>query len=223
MRAAMAQDKLRTVYNQVAKRYDFQHGFLTAKSDQRGRELLVAKAVQSGDCILDCGAGTGSTSLLAAQKMGPEGRLVLFDLSEGMLAVAKEKLAQTQVPDRIEFKVGDMLQLPFEDNGFDVVLSTYSLCPVVDPALGARELYRVTKPGGHIGVAHSAEPSSAWLKWLSDRVEDVVWQLPFVSLGCRSVSVLPTFEKLGCAITFQKQIGVPLWPFWVFVVQKPAL
>ncbi len=222
MREAMEKSKLGSVYDRVANRYDFQHGFLTAKSDQRGRRLLVEKAVSSGDQVLDCGAGTGITGLMAAEKVGPDGKVVLFDMSEGMLAVAKEKVVRANLQDRIEFEVGDMLDLPFEDDRFDVVLSTYSLCPVFDPAKGAAELYRVTKPGGRIGIAHSTEPQSRWMKWLSDRVEGVVWHIPSISLGCRSVSVLPTLERLGGQTTFQKHIGVPLWPFSVFVFKKSS-
>lgn len=64
-------------------------------------------------------------------------KVVLFDMSAGMRAVAKEKTAQEKMQARVAFKAGDMLSLPFEDNSFDVVLSTYSLCPVCDPAKAA--------------------------------------------------------------------------------------
>lgn len=222
MRDALDKIKLKSIYNHVAERYDFQHAFFTAKSDQRGRELLVNKAVTTGDSVLDCGAGTGSTGLLAAQKVGEAGKVVLFDLSEGMLAVAKEKAAQKQLQEWVEFKTGDMLGLPFEDNSFDVVLSTYSMCPVYNPAKAATELYWVTKPGGCIGIAHSTDPDTPFVKWLADGVESIVWHLPSISLGCRSVAVLPTLEQLGCKTTFKKHIGVPLWPFLVFVVEKPT-
>jgi SAM-dependent methyltransferase len=112
--------------------------------------------------------------------------------------------------------------LPFADNSFDVVLSTYSLCPLYDPEKGALELYRVTKPGGKVGAAHSSEPHNPILKFFADRVEDIAWRLPWLSMGCRSVMVLPALEKAGGRVIFSKQIGVPLWPFRVFVVEKPA-
>jgi len=222
MREALDQEKLKAIYDGVARRYDFQHSFLTAKSDQRGRTILVGKAVGPGDKVLDCGAGTGSTALLAAQKIGTSGNVVLLDMSDGMLTIARERVAQANLSDSVEFKSGDILELPFEDGSFDVVLSTYSTCPLHDPAKGAMELYRVVRPGGLIGVAHSTDPETPLVKWLADKVERAVWLIPSISLGCRSVSVLPTLEQAGCKVILKKRIGIPLWPFLVFVVEKPA-
>jgi ubiquinone/menaquinone biosynthesis C-methylase UbiE len=183
---------------------------------------LVDKAVGPGDKVLDCGAGTGSTALLAARKIGTSGTVVLLDMSDGMLTVARERVAQAGLNDGVEFKTGDMLDLPFEDGNFDVVLSTYSVCPLHDPIEGVMELYRVVRPGGRIGVAHSTDPKTPLVKWLAGKVEQAVWLIPSISLGCRSVSVLPTLEQAGCKIIFKEHIGIPLWPFLVFVVEKPA-
>ena len=222
MREALGKEKLKAVYDRVARRYDRQHSFLTARSDQRGRTILVDKAVSPGDKVLDCGGGTGSTALLAARKIGKSGEVVLLDMSKGMLAVARDKVAQAGLIDGVEFKIGDILDLPYEDSSFDAALSTYSMCPLHDPAKGAMELYRVVRPGGRIGVAHSADPETPLAKWLADKVESAVWLIPSISLGCRPVSVLPTLEQIGCRTVFKKHIGMPLWPFLVFVVEKPA-
>ena len=222
MRASLARETLLRVYARVASRYDAQHGLLTGWSDQRGRVLLVDHAVKAGDKVLDCGAGTGSTALLAAHKVGRSGQVALFDLSEEMLGVAREKAVAAGQEERVTFHVGDLLALPFADGAFDVVLSTYSLCPLYDPAEGARELYRVTRPGGRLGIAHSAEPDSRFVKAIAAQVERLIWLVPSISLGCRPVSVLPALMQLGARILFQRKIGVPLWPFQVFVVEKPA-
>jgi ubiquinone/menaquinone biosynthesis C-methylase UbiE len=221
MRAALGTAQLREIYGRIALRYDFQHGLITARSDQRGRRLLVAKTVREGDRVLDCGAGTGTTGLLAAEKTGRNGRVTLFDLSGDMLAVARAKAARSGLSDEVDFLIGDMARLPFGDGRFDAVLSTYSMCPLYDPEKGATELYRATRPGGKIGVAHSTEPENPVMRWLADRVEDFAWRFPWLSMGCRSVSVLPALERAGGRVLFVRRIGIPLWPFLVFVVEKP--
>jgi ubiquinone/menaquinone biosynthesis C-methylase UbiE len=222
MRNALGIEELKGIYARIARRYDFQHALITARADKRGRELLVEKAVSAGDKVLDCGSGTGTTGILAAKKAGPQGQVTLFDLSDAMLAVARHKVVEAQLQDRVAFRTGDLVHLPFDDGRFDVVLSTYSLCPVYDPAKGALELYRVTRPGGKVGVAHSSEPRNPVAKWLADRVEGWAWRFPWLSMGCRSVDVLPALRAAGAKVLFERRIGVPLWPFLVFVVEKPA-
>jgi len=222
MRSALNMEELKSIYGRLARRYDFQHALITARSDQRGRRLLVDKAVHEGDVVLDCGSGTGTTGIMAAKKAGANGKVTLFDLSDAMLAVARQKVIHEGLQARVTFQTGDTVHLPFADGTFDAVLSTYSLCPLYDPEKGALELYRVTKPGGRIGVAHSSEPRNPVVKWLADRVEDWAWHFPWLSMGCRSVSVLPALEHAGGRVIFSKHIGIPLWPFFVFVVEKPA-
>jgi ubiquinone/menaquinone biosynthesis C-methylase UbiE len=223
MRNALSVEELRGIYARIAKRYDLQHALITAAGDQRGRKLLVEKSVREGDNLLDCGSGTGTTGILAAKKVGTDGNVTLFDLSDAMLRVAQQKVVEAGLQNRVSFLTGDIVHLPFADDTFDVVLSTYSMCPLYDPEKGALELYRVTKPGGKIGVAHSTEPRNRTVKWLSDRVEDWAWHFPSLSMGCRSVDVLPTLETAGGKTLFSRYVGVPLWPFLVFIIDKPAI
>jgi demethylmenaquinone methyltransferase/2-methoxy-6-polyprenyl-1,4-benzoquinol methylase len=221
MRKGLSTEELKGIYGHIAKRYDFQHSLITFNADQRGRRILVENTVNEGDEVLDSGSGTGTTGIMAAKKVGQSGKATLFDLSEDMLSVAQEKVVRENLQERVAFQTGDMVNLPFDDNSFDVVLSTYSLCPLYDPVKGALELYRVTKPGGKLGVGHSTEPKNAIVKYLADRVEDIAWRFPWLSMGCRSVNVLPALENAGGKVLLSKHIGVPLWPFLVFVIKKP--
>ncbi|MFZ1908300.1 MAG: class I SAM-dependent methyltransferase [Burkholderiales bacterium] len=223
MRQALGIDRLTEVYARLAPRYDWQHRLVTFAADQRGRRMLVEQTVREGDRVLDAGAGTGATGLLAARRAGHSGVVTLFDLSDDMLDVARAKAAIEALDLRLEFRSGDMLQLPFKDASFDVVLSSYSLCPLYDPAKGALELYRVLRPGGKLGCAHSAEPENRAVKWLAEKVENIAWRFPWLSMGCRAVDVLPTLEAAGGRVVFLRHIGVPLWPFVVFVIEKPEI
>ena len=220
MRKGLGIAPLKFICSRIAGRYDLQHGLLTAKSDQRGRRMVVEKTVRAGDDVLDAGAGTGSAGLLAARKTGAGGSVTLFDLSDEMLGQARTKAAMDDVETRLVFETGDMCQLPFADDSFDAVISTYSLCPLYDPDQGALEMYRVVKPGGRIGIAHSAVPAKPLVRWLADGVEEIAWKIPSLSMGCRAVDVAPVLKKAGGHVILDMMIGVPLWPFRVLVVEK---
>lgn len=216
----LPKEKLKSVYNRVASWYDWQHAFFTANSDQTGRKLLLSKTVKEGDTVIDAGAGTGSTALMAAEVVGPDGLVTLYDLSKGMLEQARQKATRHDLADRLLFEQGDLLKLPHRDKKFDVALSTYSMCPVHEPSKAALELHRVVKPGGKIGIAHSTEPSNPIVKKLAKVAEKTVRKIPELSLGCRPVEVLPTLKNAGDEMIFAEKVGVPLWPFLVFVVEK---
>lgn len=220
MRNALNISTLKSVYRGVSGHYDFQHGLITAYSDQKGRELVVQKTVQPGDRILDAGGGTGSTALLAAQKAGPDGHVTVYDLSDDMLDVARQKAAKLGLSDRMDFQCGDLSEIPFAAETFDVVLSTYSLCPLIDPAKAALNMVRVLKKGGLFGAAHSAEAQGTVVHWLAENVENLAWKMHWLSMGCRAVSVLPQLKEAGYECIFETRIGVPVWPFEVFVIRK---
>ncbi len=221
MKEAIEHNYLKTIYNQASRRYDFYHALVTLKSDERGRKMVVQNSVEPGNRVLDAGSGTGSTALLAAERVGSEGKVILLDMRDGMLEIAKSKLEAVNMGDRIELKTGDILQLPFEDNSFDVVLSTYSTCPLYSPEKGALELYRVVKPGGKLGIAHSTEPKNSILRWIANKIENFLWRFPQLTLGCRAITILPALKCVGTRVLLEKSIGFPLWPFAVFIVQKP--
>ena len=222
VRKALSMEELKNLYRNIAGRYDFQHALITARSDQTGRKILVENSLSDGNDVLDCGAGTGTTGIMAAKKIGLNGRVTMFDLSESMLAMARKKVVKEGLQDRVTFKTGDIIHLPFNNDSFDVVLSSYSLCPLYDPERGALEMYRVTRPGGNIAVVHSTEPHNPIARWLSDQIENWAWHFPMLSMGCRSVNVLPVLIRAGGKIILSKNIGIPFWPFFVFIVKKTA-
>lgn len=223
MNTALNKDFLSQVYNRKSKSYDSYHGWVTFHSDQKGRELLVEHAVASGNTVLDAGGGTGSTALLAAKKVGMEGKVTILDLSQGMLDVARERATAQNLDKQLEFMKGDIDELPFQENTFDVVLSTYSACPLGDPAAGALELLRVVKPGGLLGMAHSVAPKGICAKAIGNSIESIAWRFPSISLGCRAVEILPSLLKKGVTVELDQRVGPAFMPFQVFIVRKKHL
>jgi len=222
MGTGLSTDAVRRIYDAAANRYELQHALITLNSDDRGRRMVVERGVHQGDRVLDAGGGTGLTGRLAALKAGPQGQVTVFDLSAGMLEEARAKAELAGLAGRMAFTVGDMLALPYPDASFDAVLSTYSLCPLYDPAQGALELYRVLKPGKLLAAAHSTVPPAGAVRRIADAFESVVSRLHWLSLACRPVEVLPALLEAGAELVSSERIGVPLWPFFVFVVRKPA-
>lgn len=211
---------LRRLYDRLSSRYDLQHALGTAGADGRGRRALVGAAVVDGDRVLDAGGGTGTTALLASEHAA--GSVIVLDQSRGMLARARHRADAEGKGRRMAFVVGDIQAPPFRPAAFDVVLSTYSMCPLVSPSEGAAALYRLIRPGGRLGVAHSTEPRGRVVRWAARHVEAWVWRWPGLSMGCRAVSVLPRLRELGAIVELDRYLGLPLWPFHVFVVRRPS-
>ena len=221
-RTALDPVRVKSLYDRKSKRYDAQHALVTLKTDDAGRSLVVEHGVRPGDRVLDAGGGTGSTAIRAAHKVGPTGHVVVLDLSRGILDQAERKATDAGVAHRMEFVEGDMLALPFAAESFDAVLSTYSACPLYDPAAGVLELYRVLRRGGRLAVAHSVAPANKLVRTLATAIESIVWRIPSLSMGCRPVVTLPALQQAGAELLVQKRFGVPLWPFVFYVVGKPT-
>ncbi len=106
-------------------------------------------ALRPGATALDVGTGTGLTLPLLLEAVGAEGRVVGVDRSPGMLAQARRHAP----PPRLELVEADAGALPFPDDAFDGVVSTYALTAVPDPAAAVAEALRVLRPGGRLVVA----------------------------------------------------------------------
>ncbi len=125
----------------------YEQDFVPALFGQWAPRLADAADVRPGDRFLDVGCGTGVVAREAALRVGPGGRVVGFDLNESMLAVAKRMRPE------IEWRQGDAIQLPFEDESFDAVVSQFMLMFVADRVGVIKEMWRVLAPGGRLVAA----------------------------------------------------------------------
>lgn len=111
--------------------------------------LVEVAAVESGDTVLDVACGSGNVAL-TAWHAGAD--VTGVDLVPGMLDLARENAAITGAED-IEWREGEIEQLPFDDDAFDVVLLCFGPEVARDGDAAVRELLRVTKPGGRVAFA----------------------------------------------------------------------
>src|SRR5215212_6771327 len=114
-----------------------------------GEELCEALDLRSGQSVLDVAAGNGNASLAAARRWCD---VTATDYVPALLERARERAGADRL--NIAFREADAETLPFPDKSFDVVVSTFGVMFTPDQERAARELVRVTKPGGKIGLAN---------------------------------------------------------------------
>lgn len=150
----------------LPRSYDRMGALLSFGQDPLWRRALVrAIDPQPDQRVLDVATGTGMVAVALARRCACE--VVGLDQSEAMLAAARERLlAEPQLAARVSLVRGEAEQLPFADAEFDALSFTYLLRYVDDRAATMRELARVLKPGGRIGMVEFGVPSSPPLRAL---------------------------------------------------------
>jgi ubiquinone/menaquinone biosynthesis C-methylase UbiE len=114
---------------------------------QRYLDLLD---IQTGNSVIDVGAGTGLTAVDMARRAGPSGRVVALDASAQLIAYAGASAQRAGVSDILECRTGRAKALPFPDGTFDRSFCRWLLLHTAGPDQVMRESLRVTRPGGRI-------------------------------------------------------------------------
>jgi demethylmenaquinone methyltransferase / 2-methoxy-6-polyprenyl-1,4-benzoquinol methylase len=154
------------LFSGLPDQYGRMGAVLSFGQDPRWRRALVAAIdPRPGQRVLDVASGTGLVAFELARRGGCE--VIGLDQSEEMLAGARTRLAELPaLAGRVTFVRGEAERMPYADGEFDALTFTYLLRYVDDPSLTMRELARVVKPGGRIGMVEFGVPSEPALRSL---------------------------------------------------------
>ncbi len=148
-----ATDASTEVYNIMSEEYDELKGYASDADLGLGCGLPTQFAkINQGDTVIDLGSGAGNDCFVARHETGPEGKVIGIDFTRDMIDKARinaEKLGLNNV----EFREGDIDDMPVNDNSADVIVSNCVLNLVPDKEKVIKEIYRTLKPGGHFSIS----------------------------------------------------------------------
>jgi SAM-dependent methyltransferase len=144
-----------------------------------GNPVALA-SLKENEVVLDLGSGAGFDCFLAANKVGPLGKVIGIDMTQEMVERAIENAKKNGISN-VEFRIGEIENLPVDDNSIDVVISNCVINLSDDKAKVFKEIYRVLKPGGRIAIS-----DMALLKKLPKKIHDNI----AAYVGCVSGAIL---------------------------------
>lgn len=179
-----------------------------------GNPTAIA-SLKEGETVLDLGSGPGFDCFLAAQKVGKKGKVIGIDMTPEMIKKAKEN-AEKGNYQNVEFRLGEIENLPVDDNSVDIIISNcvINLSPDKDKVF--KEAFRVLKPGGRIMVS-----DIVLLKALPDPVKESVE----AHIGCLAGAMMkPDYIKTIESVGFQKVeiMGETIFPI-EFMLNDPSV
>lgn len=158
--------QVEAMFDNIAPTYDKLNHRLSWDIDRGWRKQAIKQlAPYKPQTLLDIATGTGDFAILATQMLHPQ-RLIGADISEGMMTVGRQKVAELGLQDIISFDKEDCLALSYPDNTFDAVTAAFGIRNFADLDCGLKEMCRVLKPGGHLSIVELTTPPHFPMKQL---------------------------------------------------------
>jgi demethylmenaquinone methyltransferase / 2-methoxy-6-polyprenyl-1,4-benzoquinol methylase len=156
----MADHEVRGMFEATAATYDVQNGMLSLGIDRHWRKIFVERLrPRPGSVIGDMAVGTGEISLGVASRYR-DVRIVGVDFTPGMLRVARRKVRERGLEDRIELRQGDLRAIPLPDASLDAVTMSFGIRNIGERARVLSEICRVLRPGGFAQIMEMSIPTS---------------------------------------------------------------
>ena len=159
--------------------------------------------LKPGETVLDLGSGGGIDVLLSARRVGPAGKAYGLDMTDEMLALARENQRQAGVTN-VEFLKGEIENIPLPDNSVDVVISNCVINLSADKGRVLHEAFRVLRPGGRFAVSDVVVRDNVpedvrksmllWVGCIAGALDEAEYLERLATSGFEQVSIEPTRE-----------------------------
>lgn len=173
--------------------------------------------LKEGETVLDLGSGAGIDVFLAAHKIGRNGRAIGVDMTEAMIKKANS-IAKEYGYKNVEFKLGEIENLPVENNSIDVIISNCVINLTVDKLKAYEEAYRVLKPGGRMLISDLVTEGElpeeikknfdAWAECIAGAMEKSAYIETIKKAGFKNVWIVDenVYSELGLGETLANKI-----------------
>ena len=152
--------ELGEIFSSIAPKYDLLNHLLSLNVDKRWRRALVDyNRMEPGERILDVCTGTGDIAIEFALRDRP-GEIIGIDISDKMLGIAQRKIEKLNLTGKIILQRCDCLDLPFENESFDIVAIGFGLRNLTDYKRGISEMARVLKKSGRLLILEFSLPQN---------------------------------------------------------------
>lgn len=149
------------VFKSVASNYDVMNDAMSLGVHRAWKWFTIAQSgVSYGDTVLDLAAGSGDLSLKFAKKVGEEGKVIVTDINEAMLAEGRKRLTDAGIASNVEYCLVNAEQLPFDDNSFDCISISFGLRNVTKKENALASMQRCLKPGGRALILEFSQPTN---------------------------------------------------------------
>ena len=151
-------ENIKNMFTGISRKYDLINDLLSLGLHRHWRKKTVRKSgAIAGMSVLDLACGTGDLSFDFKETVGESGKVIGTDFSEGMLEIAREKAGIRNIA--IEFVNADALNLPFDENIFDICSIAFGIRNVDDVERCLFEMARVVKSGGKVSILEFGTPN----------------------------------------------------------------